>query len=895
MYRISVSDGQDSEPVFEIFPWNDHFETGIAAIDRQHRRLVSLLNQVASVAVTDSVEINLDELLDELAAYARFHFEAEEAIWARRLEGEEVLADHRQVHAGFLETVQALYQPPDRQETLHEILAFLTHWLACHILQDDREMALVLHHVDRGLSVAEARRAAEVQMRQASPVILGTVLQMQKQMSRQTLELIGERKACSLAEAELALAQRRHDEDRYGAVFDSSSDGILVLDIDSARVEKANRSACELFGLDETDLVGRHVTELHPPERKDEIIREFARFIEPALDSRLVETWIRRADGQNVAVEISGGKQFSDQTGRHTVASLRDISIRREVQNQLEYIAYHDPLTGLGNRPWILEAMAGSMAVLTGEQDILAVLTLDIDRFRRINEAHGQEFGDELLIRLARRWEELLEPGCHLARLGGDEFVVVVPKISNRNDAHRIATQLIQAGKNLIRFEGKTLSISLSAGITYCTAACRSEGRVEPDILLRQADQAMYQAKLKGRSRFEDFDAQRELIVQQQHETINALQIALERDELVLHYQPKVNLRTGRILGLEALIRWQHPERGLLAPATFLPAIEGHPLSIPLGEWVIEAALRQMRAWKAAGLDLPVSVNVGSLQLQDAEFPNSVQRLLDGFPELDPKSLELEVLESGALDNMERAVDNLTALHAIGPMIAIDDFGTGYSSLTYLKQIPAHTLKIDRSFVHDMLDEPSELPLLIGIITLAESFGMVALAEGVETVEHGRLLLELGCEQAQGYCIARPMAPDQVPAWTEQWKPDPRWQGVEPVLRQDLAGFSAISAHRRWLSAMHAWLSRPLPIELPEDPCELTDWLNSQPPDCSPRQTTLFDDIRRLHEQMHNQSRSWPESGTMEEGVARIEGMQATNDKLVDRLRQLLQLRAQML
>jgi diguanylate cyclase (GGDEF)-like protein/hemerythrin-like metal-binding protein/PAS domain S-box-containing protein len=882
-----VADG----PLFEIFSWSDHFETGIAEIDDQHRKLVYLLNQVASAAVSESTEIDLDNLLAELSAYANHHFETEEALWARHMEGEAVLADHRKYHSGFVEKVQELYQSrKHKQETLHEILAFLTHWLARHILQYDKEMALIIDQVGQGRSVADAQWEAGRQLRHASPVILDTVLNMHGELSRQTLELIEERKARARAEVELAEALRRRSEDRYQAIFESSADGIVVFDVETEQVVDVNQSACKLLGRAREKVVGCHVSELHPPEMKDEVSRLFARFIDSDSDFQLVESVIRRGDGSDLSVEISGGCQFVASSGQRAVGIFRDITSRIEARRQLEYIAYHDPLTGVGNRARIVQAIGSFMAELTDEKDWLAVIALDLDQFRHINEVHGQEFGDELLVRLARRWDELLGSDGLLARLGGDEFVMVVIGQTDRGEIHQLVGRLKQAGEELFSVDGAPVPVLFSAGITYCFA----DSPVEPDILLRQADQAMYRAKLEGRNRFEEFDADRETVKQQRHETINALREALGNDELTLHYQPKVNLMTGKVLGVEALIRWQHPERGLLPPAAFLPTVENHPLSIQLGEWVIETVLQQMRKWNEQHLDLPVSINIGSLQLQDEGFPMRVERLLNEYPEVDPHSLEFEVLESGALENLERAIANLNALRALGVWISIDDFGTGYSSLTYLKQIPAHILKIDRSFVQDIYEAPGDLSLVLAIITMADSFGMQVLAEGVETAEHGRLLLELGCEQAQGYAIARPMPPDQLSAWLKHWVPDPDWNDVRPILHRDLAGLHAISAHRRWLSSLQARSSEPAQADslLAQDPCPLKDWLDTNQANCSPGHASLFDDIRRLYSLMHEEFSSPPETGASDDAHASLERMRTMNDELVSKLRELLQMRA---
>jgi EAL domain-containing protein (putative c-di-GMP-specific phosphodiesterase class I) len=243
----------------------------------------------------------------------------------------------------------------------------------------------------------------------------------------------------------------------------------------------------------------------------------------------------------------------------------------------------------------------------------------------------------------------------------------------------------------------------------------------------------------------------------------------------VLYYQPKVNMRTGTVIGAEALIRWQHPERGLLPPADFLPIIEDHPIGVELGEWVIEAALLQIRDWNAAGLDIPVSVNVGARQLQQGDFAARLSQMLAARPEVRPNQLELEVLETSALEDVAQVSERMHACRALGVSFALDDFGTGYSSLTYLKRLPANLLKIDQSFVRDMLDDPDDLAIVKGVIGLATAFRRKIIAEGVETVAHGSRLLSLGCDLAQGYGIARPMPATALPDWVAAWRPDAAW------------------------------------------------------------------------------------------------------------------------
>jgi EAL domain-containing protein (putative c-di-GMP-specific phosphodiesterase class I) len=332
-------------------------------------------------------------------------------------------------------------------------------------------------------------------------------------------------------------------------------------------------------------------------------------------------------------------------------------------------------------------------------------------------------------------------------------------------------TRLLTAAAHPVQVGALSLQVSASVGVTFYP----QEQDVDADQLLRQADQAMYQAKVAGKNRHHIFDAVQDSSIRGHHESLERIRQALERQEFVLHYQPKVNMRSGEVVGVEALIRWNHPDKGMLYPAAFLPAIEDHPLAVGVGEWVIDAALTQVELWRAQGLKLPVSVNVGARQLQQSNFVERLRAILAVHPAVEPACLELEVLETSALQDIAQVSEVIEACAETGVMFALDDFGTGYSSLTYLKRLRVALLKIDQSFVRDMLDDPDDLAILQGIIGLAAAFKREVIAEGVETVAHGTLLLHLGCELAQGYGIARPMPADQMPAWVASWQPEPAW------------------------------------------------------------------------------------------------------------------------
>jgi EAL domain-containing protein (putative c-di-GMP-specific phosphodiesterase class I) len=331
--------------------------------------------------------------------------------------------------------------------------------------------------------------------------------------------------------------------------------------------------------------------------------------------------------------------------------------------------------------------------------------------------------------------------------------------------------RILGAAAMPVQLAGLTLQVSASVGVTYYP----QEQELDADQLLRQADQAMYQAKLSGKNRCQVFDATQDSNLRVHHESVERIRMALQRREFVLHYQPKVNMRTGEHAGVEALIRWQHPERGLLAPGLFLPVIEDHALAVELGEWVIDEALTQIERWRFSGLEIAVSVNVGARQLQQANFVERLQVILANHPGVSPTRLELEILETSALEDVAQIGALIDRCATLGVLFALDDFGTGYSSLTYLKRLQVGFLKIDQSFVRDMLDDPDDLAILEGVIGLAAAFGRQVIAEGVETPAHGRALMSLGCDLAQGYGIARPMPAAELPHWMRTWTPDPTW------------------------------------------------------------------------------------------------------------------------
>ena len=511
------------------------------------------------------------------------------------------------------------------------------------------------------------------------------------------------------------------------------------------------------------------------------------------------EVWNKRKNGEVYAVlqTISTVTDELDHSTKY-VALFSDISLLKENERQLETLAHYDVLTTLPNRVLFADRLNQAMVQAQRRRDLLAVIYLDLDGFKAINDRYGHPVGDQLLFALAGRMKQTLREGDTIARIGGDEFVAVLPDLIDVSDSVWMLTRLLAAAAQPIHVGDLSLQVSASLGVTFYP---QTED-IDADQLLRQADQSMYQAKLSGKNRYHVFDAEQDRSVRGHHESLDNIRRALIEGQFVLYYQPKVNMRTGKVVGAEALIRWQHPERGVLPPGMFLPLIEDNPLAIKIGEWVINSALAQLSLWQAEGLDIPISVNLGARQLLQANFVERLREFLNAHPTVTPGRLEMEVLETSALEDLTLVARIIEDCRSLGVRFALDDFGTGYSSLTYLKRLSVAQLKIDQSFVRDMLVDPDDLAILEGVLGLATAFRREVIAEGVETIEQGEMLLCLGCDFAQGYVIARPMPAADFPAWVKVWRPDPVWDKQHSLSREDFPLLFAGVEGRAWIAAV---------------------------------------------------------------------------------------------
>ena len=407
--------------------------------------------------------------------------------------------------------------------------------------------------------------------------------------------------------------------------------------------------------------------------------------------------------------------------------------------------AHYDELTGLPNRILLSDRIQQAMTKSLRHKQSMAVAFIDFDGFKWINDSYGHSVGDQFLRLITQKLKQSLRAGDTLARIGGDEFVAVIEELDSPEDSHTVLARLLEAAAHEVNINGNRLKTTASIGVTFYP-----ENNCSPDQLLRSADQAMYKAKQLGKDCWHIFDIERDFAVKHKREEIERIRQALYNQEFILFYQPKIDLRSKQLIGMEALIRWNHPEQGILPPIAFLPILEHDLLSIELGEWVIHTALEQLESWRSTPLEVPISVNISPMQLQHSDFVLRLENMLKKFPSRNANHLEFEILESSALEDIDLASGVITQCKELGVTFSIDDFGTGYSSLSYLKQIPAEYLKIDQSFVRDMLLDADDRTIIKGIIELSKAFKLKVIAEGVETPEHGEELASLGCFLAQG-------------------------------------------------------------------------------------------------------------------------------------------------
>ncbi|MDR3395622.1 MAG: EAL domain-containing protein [Parasulfuritortus sp.] len=539
-------------------------------------------------------------------------------------------------------------------------------------------------------------------------------------------------------------------------VFESTAEGVMITD-NQTRILAVNRAFTRLTGFEEAEVLGHTPALLHSGQQDP----AFYQVMWQGLTKTGMwqgEIWNRRKNGEIYPewLTISSIKNDAGLT-THYVGVFSDISNVKRAQEAQEFLAYHDPLTGLPNRSLLRARLEHSIQQADRDKRSSAVLFLDLDRFKDINDSLGHTVGDELLRLVAGKMSKLVRIGDTLARLGGDEFVILVEDSAAPEQAATVASKLLALFDEPIMVGSSEIFVTASIGISLFP-----DDGADVDTLIRNADLAMYQAKAKGRNTYQFYEAEMTRHILERTGLENALRGALGRKEFMLFYQPQVDIETGALLGVEALIRWRHPEFGLVSPARFIPAAEEIGLIGEIGAWVLHEACRQAMDWKNTDLDVPcISVNLSVRQLEREPLLELVARILNDTG-LTSDNLELEVTESMIMRQTDNAISVLNGLRDMGIRLAVDDFGTGYSSLSYLKRLPLNRLKIDQSFVRDLAMDDNDLAIVRAIIALGKSLGLDVVAEGVEDRDQAAFLQREGCRVAQGYLYGHPVNADEL-------------------------------------------------------------------------------------------------------------------------------------
>lgn len=580
-----------------------------------------------------------------------------------------------------------------------------------------------------------------------------------------------------ITERHLAEQQLRFADD----VFQHTADGIMITDAQGAIVA-VNPAFTKITGYTPKEAMGR-VPRLLRHDRRN---RDYYRDLWDSLKERQQwtgEIWNRRKDGSVFPqLQTISGIWDEDQNLTHYVSVFTDISDIKQTQQELQYLAHHDPLTGLPNRLLFISRVEHGIARCKREGSHLALMYIDLDRFKNVNDSLGHPVGDMLLQQVAERFSEVVREDDTVARLGGDEFTILLEIVDHEEDAALVAQKLLHALDPPFHLkENKPIYIKASIGISIYP-----RDGLTPSTLLKNADAALYRTKAEGRNNYHFYSEELTQTAIDRFDLENALNVAIENEELQLYYQPQVRLSDGALVGAEALLRWNNPERGFIPPDRFIPLAEETGLIIPIGEWVLNTAAQQMKQWHDNGFELKhVAVNVAGPQIHHGDMVQVLQRVLE-TTELEPSRLELEITEGFIMNEPEQALNTLLGMRQQGIEMAIDDFGTGFSSLAYLKRLPISKLKIDKSFINQLPDNEEDAAIVNNIISLGAGLDFRVIAEGLETERQLHKLRILGCEEGQGYLFSKPLAADEFEEWCRDWEEkDTFWLDESALLAMD--------------------------------------------------------------------------------------------------------------
>ena len=600
----------------------------------------------------------------------------------------------------------------------------------------------------------------------ATPIIAMLMVTLHYYFRQQETDEQGRRSRVEAAEREAAQAAKhaselQESERRFHSAFTHASIGMALVAVDG-EVLQINAALSGLLGYGDGEIVGRRLREFVIAKDVRLLDERLARVVEHEVDRMSAELRCRHRDGNEVWVALHCAF-FSDlkSSAPCLIVQAQDVTARRSAETRLQHIAYHDGLTNLPNRTRFNECLQHAIERShSGAQHPFAVLFLDFDRFKIVNDSLGHRAGDQFLVQVGRRILEHVRANDLVARLGGDEFAILMNDIENESQAIRLAERLQEALRTPFLINGSEISTSASIGITYSGFGYRT-----PDDVLRDADIAMYKAKAQGKARYAVFDASLHAQVTEQLHLENDLRRAIENEQLTLVYQPIFRLSDGKLTACEALVRWNHPVRGAIAPKTFIPIAEESGLIFQISNWAIEKSCQQLRAWRAQSPDLgsiTMHVNISGYDLCQKTFADRVTKSLLRAGVL-PHQLTLEITESILMDRLESARETMSYLRNLGVALSVDDFGTGYSSLSYLSTLPINSLKVDASFVQKLATNANDTEVVRAIVMLGRSLKKSVIAEGIETPEQLQLLRDLGCELGQGFHLSRPVTGAQMP------------------------------------------------------------------------------------------------------------------------------------
>ena len=553
-------------------------------------------------------------------------------------------------------------------------------------------------------------------------------------------------------------------------LFDRVHEGIIITNADNIIVD-VNDILCEITGYSKDELIGQQPNLLSSGKQSKAFYSEMWQSLSENGFWR-GEVWNRKKDGSFYAEILTIHRSIDPLSGElFHLGLVSDITMLKQHQAELERLAHYDALTALPNRNLLADRFEQAIAHSNRTQTLLAVCFLDLDNFKPVNDELGHNAGDELLIEVAQRIRTMLRQDDTVSRYGGDEFVMLLGEIKNRQDCEQLLHRLTDELSRPYQIENKTIRISASIGYTVYPF---DQGSMQ--TLIEHADQTLYKAKLDGKKTFRMYETGNEAWRDEKNEQLYAIRRALTENEFQLFLQPKINMCSGEVIGFEALIRWQHPDNGLMFPQDFLPLINGTSLEIQLGEWVIRQALHYLQQWQAQSKPWHISINLSAYHLGSNGFLQRLNEIIAEFPTVDLQYFQFEILESHALDDLSLIVDVVRhCREEFNIKTVLDDFGTGYSSLSHIRTLPVSAVKIDQTFVRNMLADVDDCKIVEGVIALARSFDLEVIAEGVESVRHGQILLSMGCELAQGYVIAKPMPAAHIADWQQQFTLPEDW------------------------------------------------------------------------------------------------------------------------